>query len=308
MPILEVRHMPGDDLKSEKGSILSYTRVLTVRHTDQRADNLTVLKDPRLPQEGQRDPWNSACIIVASNAKRRKQSLVLWDVTLTTTNQVDENQNPLNQPAKWSVATVLYEVPVIRDRKKNYLRNTAGDLIEGAKDSELGFTFSARFSLPDEPLDWLKDFGNTLNDAPVTIKGIRCEQETVWLRHFELEEPRREYGVIHCPGRATFEYKPSGWPFEPLNQGWRELVEETVRDPRTGQKTKTRKLVECLDANGKQVSQKVFLDQDGRQYRVKLPGPLVGEQLKAPLDPSDIIILRFDVKKLSSFRALKFLR
>lgn len=306
MPLIRLRHMLDDELKSERGTNRTHTRLYVGVHTDRAASPWEVRADPLTPKEGDPDADDPAARIVSVSCKRRGRSQMYWNITTVSTTEVDEF-DPVNQGTKWSVSTVLYERPIVKDVRGNWITNTAGDLIQGATDNVLGFTFTGRASIPDGPVNWIDDFGNTLNDSPVVIKGRRCAEKTVWLRSVSIGEPERYQGSWICPSEVVCEVKPDGWAYEPLNQGYREIEEQRIKNKTTGRVSVVRRLVEIRDAKGQPISQPAFLNSDGKQYRVRDPGT---DQmvLKDPLDPVDIIRLKYDVKRTSSFARLNFIR
>jgi hypothetical protein len=313
--------MPGDDLKSEKGSKRTYTRVYTARSTDPKANPLEILRDASLPQEREVDPWDNNCIIVAAQAKRRGKALDLWDISLTSTTEadVDAVDDPLSAPAKWSGRTRSYEVPIIYDIKKELIKNTAGDLFNDAKKKIVGWQFTANVSVGDISFDWLDDFVECVNETPLVVRRKRCDRGTLMFIDAVIGEPQRSNGVIHCPSTFTFEYKPDGWKFRPLNKGFRELsikkVVESIQGwPDTSKYqvvTNTYKRVdEILDEKGQPITEPAFLNREGKRPTVELvPGqPGAGTRVKVPLELSDIVTLEFDVVPFVDFNVLGIFR
>ena len=306
MPLIEFRHMPGDDLKSEKGSKRTYTRTFVGRHSNPQASNLEVLLDSLVPQQLTFDPWDGGCLIVAANAKRRGRSLELWDISLTSTTEVEVSaSNPLTAPPRWKAVTKRYEVPAIYDVKGNPILNTAGDLIEGAKRFVTGFQFTASVSVPDAPITWLDDFAEATNDRTMIIRGKPCPEQTVLFVGCEIGEPVYEFNVWHCPSTFTFEYNPLKWFFRPLNQGYRELRTIKIKG-KNGVTNKASNLIEIRDPQGNPITKPMFLDRDGSQYRVI--GSDGVTRLKAPLDQTDIITLEFQTAHSVDFNRLGIFR
>lgn len=306
MGILRLKYT-GDTLTAEKASKRVHVHTYLAVTDDPQMDSLTLRNDPLCPRELDLDPYDRAARIVSISAKRRgPHQLRTWELTITSTTEVDENPNPLAAPAKWSVQTVLYDVPAIQDREGKYITNTAGSLIEGAVRTVLGYTFTARLSIPDGPITWIDDFGDALNDSSTTIKGRRCPKETVWLRDVQVGEPQKDYGVTHCPSSMVFEYNPLGFDFAPLNRGFRALEITRTRAPAgargtRGRITERRRLIEILDEKGQPVSEPQFLNRDGEQPWELIDGV---RRVKQPLLPSEIIVLRFPLKKLAAFGSL----
>lgn len=306
MPITRLKYT-GDTLTAERGSKRAHVHTYLATTDDPQMDSLSITSDPLCPRELDIDPFDRYARIVSIVAKRRgPHQLRTWDVTVTSTTEVEDNPNPLQAPAKWSSQTVLYEVPAIKDRDGNFISNTAGSLIEGATDTVLGYTFTARLSIPDAPITWVDNFGNSLNDSSVTIRGRRCPQETVWLREVSIGEPEKSYGVTHCPTTMVFEFSPLGFNFTPLNRGFRALEIVRTKGPAgargtQGRVTERRRLIEILDEKGQPVSEAQYLNQDGEQPWTLIDGV---RRVKQPLDISDIVILRFPMKKLASFGSL----
>lgn len=310
MPLIEFRHMPGDDLKTERASKKVYTRTFVGRHTNPGVNNLEVLADPLVPAEMAPDPYDTDCLVVARQAKRRPRALELWDITITSTTEVDSFENPLQAPAIWDAETRLYEVPLVKDIKGNWITNTAGDLIEGSKGFVLGWMFTATVSIPDAPITWSESFINAVNDRTVNIKGKPCQEKTVWMESARIGKPQRDNGVTHCPSTFTFHQNPLGWLYRPLNQGYRELrmIKQLANAPLpSGAKViTTYEMQEIRDANGERITKPVFLDENGAQYRIKAAdGRMI---LKTPLDPTDIITLEFEVKNAVDFNVLGIFR
>lgn len=315
MALISIRHTAGDELTAEKGRKRVYTRTYIGVSNDPADDNLTIRNDPLCPKELAPDPFDPLARIVAVRCKRRSnKAFTFWDITLTSTTEFESDEasdgnapSPVDRSASWESETVLYERPILRDIRGNLITNTAGDLFEGAKEYAVGWTFHATKNIAPVPLDWIDDFVNAVNDAPVTIDGKRCDTKTVWVRSARISSVRQQAGVRYRPGGFVFEYNPFGWWFEPLNRGYRELEER--REPIPGQPgsfTTVRRLVEILDDKGRQVSSPQFLDRDGRVPRVEdtATGKLVR---KLPLEPSDIITLKFEVKNPVSFRRMNVL-
>lgn len=320
MPLFDVRHMTGDDLKSEKGSKRTYTRVFTARCTNNQANPLEVLRDSQLPQERQADPWDSKCIIVAGHAKRRGKALDLWDISLTSTTEADvENfDNPLDAPPLWSGRTRSYEVPVIFDIKGQPITNTAGDFFTDAKKKITGWQFTAEVSVPDISLDWIDDFTECTNDTPLVVRRKRCDRGTLLFIEAVIGKPQRDNGVIHCPSTFSFEYNPLGWKFKPLNKGFRELSIKKVKESSgsygsDNYKVSTvtyKRLDEILDERGQPITEPAFLNRDGRRPTIEIvPGaPGYGTKLKAPLELNDIITLEFETIPYVDFNKMGIFR
>jgi hypothetical protein len=321
--LYDVRHMPGDDLKSEKGSKRTYTRVYTARSTDPKANPLEILRDTALPQEREADPWDSRCIIVAAQAKRRGKALDLWDISLTSTTEadVDTVDDPLNAPPKWSGRTRSYEVPIIFDIKGQPIQNSAGDLFTdaSAKKKITGWQFTANVSVGDVSFDWLDDFTECVNETPLVVRHKRCDRGTLMFIEAVIGEPQRSNGVIHCPSTFTFEYKPDGWKFKPLNKGFRELSTKKVVETITGWPDRSKyqtvtntykRLDEILDEKGQPITEPAFLNRDGKRPTVEIiPGnPYSGTRVKVPLELSDIVTLEFDVVPYVDFNVLGIFR
>jgi hypothetical protein len=312
MALISLKQTGNSELKSENGRKRMYTRTYVGLSDDPTDDNLIIRNDPLCPKELDSDPFDPLAVIVAVQCKRRTaKSFKIWDITITSTTEFDttllERPSPLDRAASWESETVLYERPILKDIKGNLITNTAGDLFEGAKEYAVGWTFHATKNIAPVPLDWVDDFVNAVNDAPVTIDGKRCDTKTVWFRSARISSIRQQAGVRYRPGSFVFEYNPAGWWFEPLNRGYRELEERqqpVASAPGTFETV--RRLVEIVDDKGRPVSSPQFLDRDGRVYRVNDPtsGKLVR---KIPLEPSDVITLRFEVKKPVSFRRLNVL-
>jgi len=315
MALIKLKHTAGDELTAERGSKRVYTRNYIGISDNPADDNLIIRNDPLCPKELAPDPFDPLARIVAVRCKRRStKSFTLWDITLTSTTEFESDEasdgnapSPVDRAASWESETVLYERPILRDIKGNLITNTAGDLFEGAKEYAVGWTFHGTKNIAPVPLDWIDDFVNAVNDAPVTIDGKRCDTKTVWFRSARISSVRQQAGVRYRPGQFVFEYNPLGWWFEPLNRGYREL--EYRREPLSGFPdllVEVRRLVEILDDKGRQVSSPQFLDAAGRVHRVEDPGTRKLVR-KIPLEPSDILTLKFEVKQPVSFRRMNVL-
>lgn len=305
MSLLEWKHSLEDSLSAEKGSKRQHTRVFHARSDNPDADATEITSDPQVPQQMTVDPYDRGCLVLGVQARRMRRSKIWWTVTITSTTEVDrESANPLAARAKWSARSILYEIPIVKDYRGRPVRNTAGDYFEGAKTSVVGWTFTASKSLPDAPLGWIDDFVSAVNDSTITIRGKRCGPKTVWLREVEIGEPRDEFNVTHCPSRFVFEYNPLGWLFEPLNMGYRELVEVKRRNT-AGQVVTVRELRQIVDGSGRPVSKPKLLDRSGRVPRIV--GADGREVHKEPLDESDIVVLSFEIKRPRPFGRLAVL-
>ena len=313
MPLTKLKYT-GDTLTAEKGSKRVHVHTYFGLADDSLMTTVEVRDDPLMPRELDIDPYDQFARIVSISCKRRGQhQLRTWDITITSTTEIDDNPNPLQAPAKWSARSVLYEYPAVKDADNKWIQNTAGDLIEGAMRTVVGKTFTARCSIPDAPIRWIDAFEDTVNDAPITIRGKRCAEKTVWFREFDIGEPEKQYGVTHCPSSFVMEYNPRGWEYRPLNMGFRELKITRTRVPKSSASgvgrpryVTKKELLEITDAAGRPISEKVFLNRDGSQYRVDDgTGKMI---LKAPLDAADIVELRFRIKSTASFRQLGIFR
>lgn len=307
MPLVRIRHIPGDELVAEKLSKRTYTRTYLGVSDTPADDPLMIRADPLTPKEGEPDAFDRMALNVAIRCKRRPKTLKLWDITVTSTTEFDAQEfnrstSPLDAPTVWSGDTVLYEVPITKDINGKLIANKAGDVFEGAMTQVVGWTFTAKRSIPYVSLDWIDDFVAGVNDSTVNIRGKRCAEKTVWLRSAQIGEPRIDFGIVHCPSTFIFEYNPLGWYFAPLNRGFREQYGEFVPDATGIGGTIVRKMREITDDNGRPVTSPVFLNNDGELHRI--PGPNGTRIRKVPLDPSDIITLKFEIKQPVSFRRL----
>lgn len=120
------------------------------------------------------------------------------------------NPNPLNRRARIVIRSVRYEKLTDLDRDGFVKRNSAGDAFEPKEKDAMRWVINVRKNYASIP-DFVWTYQNSLNAAPVTIRGRLLAAETLKFGEVIAPELRVENGTEFFPVEFTLDYRSEGW-------------------------------------------------------------------------------------------------
>lgn len=275
-------------------------------------------------QRWQPHPDEPAALVTRFAYKQRRHSLIFdIDVDYSTNPGDQDSPSPLERPAVIEGGSVELQEAIFVDSQKKPLVNTAGQFLEGAVETYSFSTFSVTKMISTNWPGWFLDYNQSVNSDPIRIRGLTCLPRTLKIGSISIGSDQVEDDVEFCRLQLQLIYNENTWDKFYLNRGYEEAVyhERTMWIPNyvEPQKVIFRTLQRCLNSQGDLVTEPVFLNEDGRRPRVDAQGNLITLQdeydamkrglklestIKDPLDPEDIVILRFGQRKERPFYEL----
>ena len=269
-----------------------------------------IWQHPDCPVLNRAPKWDnlSKCDKLSAKLKKSRPGRYWWEVTAHFSSvQFGEaaEENPLNDPAEVEIESDLVTEERYFDRKGNPTTNTAGDLIKVQVEiprNEIQVTKNISVYSA-----WIKQIEGMVNSAPVRIKGILWETGTLKVSkvHIGKDQFRNKIGFMVC--KVSIKHKAEGWDSTALNVGYYELRPDPTGTAKDKKGNPALIRWRCLTAGlyGEPESQPVFLDAKGRRPTMKVTQNGIEKEMpKYPLDPKDIIVLKFGMIEEIDFRKL----
>lgn len=289
-----------------------------------RRQYLAVLSDNKNPysqlkrhrpdlQKWQPHEYERECLVTSFEAVPRKHSLI-YDITVDWSNDVAEQEDPLDRAPIIEAATSFITLPVYKTYNGEPLVNTAGQLLEGTEEEYPLITFSIRKNVANFPT-WLADaYEMATNSDLCEIDGIRCPPRTLKIARLHIGPRQTENETDFRVLSLDLVRNKNTWDRFFLNRGTEEIVAVKANYTVRGQEYIARLERQPMKNRlGEYVSEPAFLDEEGRRPRVDAEtgklvtladelkaiqeGRTIKTKIKEPLDPEDIIILRKEVRE-----------
>ena len=203
-----------------------------------------------------------------------------------------EYENPLEEPFRWTgVESMEIEIPACRDSDGRPIMTTAGEPILGLTIVQKVWRFTGTKKIAGIPL-WLADYGRSVNSDTVRVGTVAIPPNQLQLQKVRVgdeDDSTKVAGrtIIFRPLEIEVWWNPATWLTEVLNMGFYEL--QKVSEPDDGDRTtssKARWTPVKVDSDTP-----VFLNAYGQRPRYK------DGTVKAILDPSEIVILKFNMNE-----------
>lgn len=273
MSVISVQELwPGRDSDSTFGESRAHKRVFRVL-TDSHADDGTVAGSAAgLPTPYSAHPNDPASLAKSMSVSQDAISPRRWTVTVeysTTTQEREEEDNPLDEPVKRSWSCVKTTRIVDKDTDGNAVLNPAGDPYDPPIEIPRSL-IKVKF-VRNEPSfsgALIRAFVDKINSGPwggAATGNVRCDD-------ISAEEAFKK-GVSYFVVSYEFTEDPQGWNPAPLAQGFREL-QALGGDGEFP--------VKILGEDGKEIDKPVPLDADGHAIPPdELPAAAVFETVEA---------------------------
>lgn len=247
-----------------------------------------------LPTQAHDNGYNSR-----PNAGQPKR--YLWSVAVEYSNlTADILYDPTEKPVEISGSTLRIVKAITKDNRGNLIVNTAGSLIEDLNEEFHLWQFRFRKNVRNFPT-WARQYPGAVNSD-----SVRFDNESYDPRTLKLDE--MDYGPQQSYGAWKFRelnfsliHNEETWDRLVLNRGVMELQLKSVLD-QSGAFSTVKTLTPILDDDGQPVAEPQFLNEDGVRPMVSTETGL--RIPKYPLDPEDIITLKFETRKKLPFRQL----
>lgn len=292
----------------------SYTRHFTAKVSSLEGHILALRRHRSDLQMFQPHPEDPAAFVVAFRPEMIGP--LHFDITVEYSTDIETSEDPLAQPAEITFDDVEVILPRIVDRKGKPMLNTAGSPIIVEEDFD--FTVcNVRKNIAAVP-SWWGDYAGAVNNDTFRVGTFTFPPRTAKIKHRHIGPQIIENDIAYHECSFSLYHNPDTWDARPLNVG---MLEVRVRSNPNGASTRTpldnyiRDLVPVLNNNHEPISEPVFLNKYGQRPRVRRNGTLItGEfvedeifepwRIKNPLDPKDIITLRFETRNLQPFKRL----
>ncbi|MCR9200433.1 MAG: hypothetical protein NXI04_17495 [Planctomycetaceae bacterium] len=224
-----------------------------------------------------------------------------------------EYKTPFLVPIDWTWESTILEIPAYVDNKGRPIVTTAGEPISGMFRRIKCWIISGTRNVPGVP-DWFREYGVSVNKDSPRLDGVRFKPKELQLQKMSLGAWQtqtingKEYR--YRPLSFEFWFNPLTWTTEVFNLGYNELIVrpfEEVEVSASGKETVKKGFrsyqVRATDGQGNETRQRVFLNKLGQRPRQIINREVI---IKEPLEPKDIITLKFDLdEELPYARLLK---
>jgi hypothetical protein len=309
-----IRYVREEQYRQDQTGVEEYIRSYLAKLTDNRfaAEQIQFAR-PDLARF-QPHPDYAAARVRELEIQQRKHSLI-FDVRITYSTAFEFSADPLSRPAVIREQSAKLQQAITRDADGRPIINTAGDLILDLNRNVPLLVFEIQKNVSSAPL-WFKTYPDSINSDALIVDGLPCDPGTLVMDEFSLSERiEGEHSVPYRVLRFHLVYADAGWDEVVLNRGVHEISlvgvnpynREGVSDPLVAVRVK----VPNVSKDGQPLQQPAFLDLEGRRPRLKeglrepsyladvrrlIEGGATNfrEDIKDPLDLSDIITLRFN--------------
>ena len=324
MGIISFFEVAGDEITDSRDATVEHTRVWTVQ-TDTRLPPMghegllseIYRQHPELRPFGQHPQHRGSFV---TQPRLRRTTRWVWELIVPYSTRVDIQDlrlkergfdtNPVNFDVRISSGSKLVRVIEIKDRHGNPLDNTARDPFVDIEDYEVWLEFNFVKNVSKIESVWMLEYPNAINEEDIKILGVTYPAGTLWcesLRHGE-QAVGPDGITLYYPFFTKLTYREDGWDIERLNTGTREIYAPGLIS--SSIPTHLAQLVPVRDSQGEAVDEPVFLDKLGRAYRIRVDSHTANsasdytQPLRTNLEQSEIITLKFEVKKPLPFKKL----
>lgn len=296
---------------------VEYTRRYLARVDDLQGAPRALYNHDRRLQRGQPHPEDPIARVKEFRptqipGKSRSRNY-LFEIEVRWDSDVEARQNPLLQPAEieWSTTEITRVVTI--DREGRPIVNTAGSLLTDLQEELSLWVIDVQKNVPAVPA-WFASYANAVNAEAFKVDGFTAPARTLKLKTVKLgaRQYDEDFRVSYRALQFQLIYTQETWDRRVLNRG---LYELQLRRLPSGRQVTDQ--VRIHNENGEPIEEPAFLDERGRRPRRPLRDPETGQpyptlsgslrltELKPPpLDPADIIVLRFETAKKLPFRVL----
>lgn len=192
---------------------------------------LTISRDPLCPQRGDVDSEDINALVTNVVATRNDRSYYFWEVTITSSTDIQPDEDPLKAPTKYTLNSEQYTRQTWKNRQGKYIVNTARDLLPMEME-DTRWVLDGEKNLKSIPT-YILNMNNRVNRSAVFLKGLILPKGTVMIKGIRGEEQSvrqaiagkdLEYVTMHF----QLHYRPEGWKVTAPNVGLRELVRRPV--------------------------------------------------------------------------------
>lgn len=172
-------------------------------------------------------PWLTGHL--CRNVKVRQQSGEPrhWQIeaeysTAPSEDQEQQEENPLNRPAKRKWRTNKYRQAIDRDVNNQAILNSAGDYFDPPVEVDRShWTCTVTKNVADVP-SYILDYEDAVNNAAITLGGISIAQYTAKIDELDISELKIEGDYEYYEFTYTLEFRREKWqPLKVLDQGMR---------------------------------------------------------------------------------------
>lgn len=151
-----------------------------------------------------------------------------WIATYTYKTQVGDEAtfeakelypNPLDRRARISVKSVRYSKLIDKDIDGKAFITSAGESYPAQEKDDDRWTITVKRNYVTIP-DFIWEYQNKLNDAPITVKGRVLEEKTVKFGEVSVPDLLIENGHRYYAVEFTLDYKRDGWGLSLLDAGF----------------------------------------------------------------------------------------
>lgn len=254
--------------------------------------------------------WDNLARCVAVDAKFRKGTRYRWDVTAkfsSAQNAPAKTENPLDEPAKIEFNSELITVERYTDRQGRPIVNRAGSLIKTKIEiPQVVISIQKNIAVFNS---WITDINGIINNSPVRIRGKLFPTGNLKVTKVQIGDIEYKNDIPYMVAKLEMRVDNDGWIVPVLNQGYYELIEDQKK---TKNGSRVMIPVRCRTGvygpngcDGEPEAEPVFLDDKGqRPSEYFLENNVRKKRPKTILDPSDIVLLKFDVHTLYDFKRL----
>lgn len=270
-----------------------------------------VFQHPACPVLNKAPPWDNLSQCNKLEAKLRPKSgngKWRWEVSAGFSSvqlEAPKSDNPLDDPAKIEISTELVSEEGYLDVDGNPMMNTAGTLIKSPVEiPRSDIQISKNISIYS---GWLKNIAGIVNNSPVRIKGILWETGTLKVVSVHIGDTEYRNKTAFMVAKVTMRHKAEGWETTTLNMGYYELRPDPTGRiiDKSGQVGLVRHRCLTMGTEGEPENQPVFLDKNGKRPTVVIVENGIRKEIpKCPLEPKDIVVLRFKRFRPFDFKRL----
>ena len=205
--------------------------------------------------------------VTSRSAKNKRDSKLVWIVTLKYGFEYEKTENPLAQPAEFDWQTESKQMGATMNNAGEAVLNSAGDLYETASPVEVSeWTVKVKKNVPYVP-EWITDYRNAINSDLFFLEGRPIAAYAAKLKGLSIGWWKMQDDVLYRPMEMTFKITDS-WRVSLLDQGLYRKVEDEF-NPGTFLRMK------CIDGEGVEVNKPVLLDGSGGQLADPKPATAV---------------------------------
>lgn len=200
--------------------------------------------------------------------------------------EIDRSLPPHQRPAEIDGVYESVEVPTFIKADGTPWLTTAGNLLGDITKTENHWIYSVQKNVLSVP-SWLEEYGNAVNSDTVAFKGRTFDPGYLLLKDLRVPlTPSTEEvgGIVHnfYPISFSLVRNPQTWKTRALNRDLYRL--EWDGEPGAPGATATPK--RCVDGEGEDAEEPMFLDEWGQQLGLTTVG---GRTVyRGPIDPEDI--------------------